>query len=310
MTVPPGSQPQGDAPAPWPVQVCARHPDRETGLRCVRCDRPTCSECLREASVGYQCVDCVAQGSRSGRRARTVAGAEPAGRLVMVPVLVAINVIVFVFTVVQARSLSDNATAGLFRQWGLWPTAVADGELWRLFTAGFLHFGPLHLAFNMLALWVIGRDLEHVLGSARFLVVYLVSLLGGSLVVFLFENETTLTAGASGAVFGLMGGLAVVLLRLRRSPGPALTIIALNVFISFVVPGISVLGHLGGLVFGAVVTAGMVYAPRDRRMAVQVASVAALLLVVVAGVVLRDAQLGDTTPMAPPNLSSAVGSAR
>ena len=277
------------------MMVCVRHPDRETGLRCVRCDRPVCSDCLREASVGYQCVDCVAQGSRSGRRATTVAGAELTGRVVVVPVLVAINVIIFVLTVVQARSLTGNAAAWLFQQWGLWPTAVAGGELWRLFTAGFLHFGPIHLAFNMLALWVIGRDLEQVLGSARFLVVYLVSLLGGSLVVFLFENETTMTGGASGAVFGLMGGLAVVLLRLRRSPGPALTIIALNVFISFVVPGISILGHLGGLVFGAAVTAGMVYAPQDRRMAVQAASVAALLLVVVAGVVLRDAQFGNVS---------------
>lgn len=260
--------------------------------------------------MGYQCVDCVARDSRSGRRVRTVAGAEPTGRLVVVPALVAINVLVFVLTVVQAGSLGGNAAAGLFRQWGLWPTAVADGELWRLFTAGFLHFGPIHLAFNMLALWVIGRDLEQVLGWARFLVVYLVSLLGGSLVVFLFENEATLTGGASGAVFGLMGGLAVVLLRLRRSPGPALTIIALNVFISFVVPGISILGHLGGLVFGAAVTAGMVYAPRDRRTAVQSASVAVLLLVIVVGVALRYAQLGDTTPAAPPNLSSAAGPAR
>lgn len=289
VTVPPGSPPQGGA------QVCARHPNRETGLRCVRCDRPACSACLREASVGYQCVDCVAAGNRATRRATTVAGAEPTGRVVVVPLLVVINVVIFGFTVAQAGSLSGNATADLFQQWGLWPTAVAGGELWRLFTSGFLHFGPLHLAFNMLALWVIGRDLEQVLGSARFLVVYLVSLLGGSLVVFAFENETTMTAGASGAVFGLMGGLAVVLLRLRRSPGPALTIIVLNVVISFVVPAISLLGHLGGLVFGAAVTAGMVYAPRERRMAVQVAVVAGLLVVVVAGVVLRDAQFGEVS---------------
>ncbi|MGH3903882.1 MAG: rhomboid family intramembrane serine protease [Pseudonocardiaceae bacterium] len=289
------SRPEGGGQAPWPVQVCARHPDRETGLRCVRCDRPACSSCLREASVGYHCVDCVAQSSRSGRRATTVAGAEPADRAVVVPLLVAINVVVFAITVAQAGSLASNSGAGLFQQWGLWPTAVAGGELWRLFTSGFLHFGPIHLAFNMIALWVIGRDLEQVLGWVRFLVVYLVSLLGGSLAVFLFENETTTTAGASGAVFGLMGGLAVVLLRLRRRPGPVLTIIALNVVISFVVPGLSILGHLGGLAFGAAVTAGMVYAPRERRLAVQAAAVLVLLGVVVAGVILRDAQFGTVT---------------
>jgi len=171
----------------------------------------------------------------------------------MVPLLIAINVVIFAITVAQAGRVNGNASAPLFEQWGLSPTAVAGGELWRLFTSGFLHFGLIHLAFNMIALWVIGRDLEQVLGQARFLVVYFVSLLGGSLVVFLFENPGSVTAGASGAVFGLMGGLAVVLLRLRRSPWPALSIILLNVVISFVVPGISILGHLGGLLFGAAV---------------------------------------------------------
>jgi membrane associated rhomboid family serine protease len=280
------------AGTPGPVQVCARHPDRPTGLRCVRCDLPACSACLREAPVGYQCVDCVAQGSRSGRRATTVAGAELTGRVVMVPFLIAINVAIFALTVIQAGSLGNNDSAALFRQWGLQPAAVADGALWRLLTSGFLHFGPIHLAFNMIALWVIGRDLELVLGRGRFLVVYLVSLLGGSLLVFLVQNPASTTAGASGAVFGLMGGLAVVLLRLRRSPGPALSIIALNVVITFVLPGISILGHLGGLLFGTAVTAGLVYAPRDRRDVVQAATVAALLAVVVLGVLVRDAQLG------------------
>ncbi len=242
--------------------VCVRHPNRETGVRCTRCDRPACPACLREASVGYQCVDCVAQGARDRPHTITVGVVASTDRPVVVPVLIAINIVIFAVTVVQARSLSRNDSAGLFQQWGLLPTAVADGAWWRLVTSGFLHFGPIHLAFNMIALWVIGRDLEQVLGRTRFLVVYLVSLLGGGLAVFLFSDPDIPVAGASGAVFGLMGGLAVVLLRMRLSPGPALTIILLNVVISFVVPGISILGHLGGLVFGAAVTAGLVYAPR------------------------------------------------
>jgi membrane associated rhomboid family serine protease len=274
------------------ASVCVRHPGRETWVRCTRCDRPACPACLREASVGYQCVDCIAQDARSQPRATTVAGAELTGRSVVIPVLAAINVVIFAVTVVQARSLANNAVAPLFQQWGLWPTAVADGAWWRLLTSGFLHFGPIHLTFNMIALWVIGRDLEQVLGRTRFLLVYLVSLLGGSGAVFLFENENSMTAGASGAVFGLMGGLAVVLLRMRRSPRPALTIILLNVIITFVVPGISILGHLGGLAFGAAVTTGLVYAPRDRRMAVQAVIVLALLVVIAVGVVVRDIQLG------------------
>jgi membrane associated rhomboid family serine protease len=271
--------------------VCVRHPGRETSVRCTRCDRPACPICLREASVGYQCVDCVAEGARTQPRAATVAGAEPSDRAVVVPGLIAINVLIFAVTVVQALSLDRNFDALLFRQWALRPTAVADGAWWRLLTSGFLHIGPIHLAFNMIALWVIGRDLEQVLGRTRFLVVYLTSLLGGALAVFLFSNPYVPVAGASGAVFGLMGGLAVVLLRLRRSPRPALTIILLNVVISFVVPGISILGHLGGLVFGAAVTAGLVYAPRDRRTAVQAVTVLGLLALILVGVVARALQL-------------------
>ena len=244
--------------------VCVRHPDRTTAVRCTRCDRPACSDCLREASVGYHCVDCVTDGGRSRPRTRTVQWPQPTGRLLVVPALIAINVVVFAVTVLQAASVSHNADAPLFQQWALQPSAVADGAWWQLLTSGFLHIGPIHLAFNMIALWVIGRDLEQVLGRARFLVVYLVSLLGGSLVVFLFENPASHTAGASGAVFGLMGGLAVVLMKMRLSPRPALTIILLNVVISVAVPNISILGHLGGLAFGAAVTAAMLYLPQTR----------------------------------------------
>ncbi|MGH3753830.1 MAG: rhomboid family intramembrane serine protease [Pseudonocardiaceae bacterium] len=242
--------------------VCVRHPSRETGVRCTRCDRPACPDCLREAPVGYQCVDCVAQSAHTQPHVITAPWAQPTERSVVVLALIAINLVIFAVTVMQAGSLADNASAALFRQWAIRPAAVADGAWWQLFTSGFLHIGPIHLAFNMIALWIIGRDLEQVLGRARFLVVYLISLLGGSLAILLFSAPGIPVAGASGAVFGLMGGLAVVLLRMRRDPRPALTIILINVIISFVVPGISILGHLGGLAFGAAVTAALVYAPR------------------------------------------------
>lgn len=140
--------------------VCVRHPGREAGVRCTRCDRPACADCLREAPVGYQCVDCVAAGARSQPRASTIPWAQPTGPSVVIPILIAINVAVFVVTVAQAGSLSNNASALLFQQWALWPEAVAHGAWWQLLTSGFLHIGPLHLAFNMIALWVIGRDLE------------------------------------------------------------------------------------------------------------------------------------------------------
>ena len=179
----------------------------------------------------------------------------------MVPTLVALNLAVFAWTVVQARSLLDNADAALFRAWALVPAAVADGEWWRLVTAGFLHIGPLHIAFNMFALWVLGRDLEIVLGRGRFLALYLVSLLGGSAAVVLFADPDQYVAGASGAVFGLMSGLLLVLVRLRRPYGQVVAIIVLNLVITQVVPGISMAGHVGGLVVGGLAAAALVFAP-------------------------------------------------
>jgi membrane associated rhomboid family serine protease len=131
----------------------------------------------------------------------------------------------------------------------------------------------------MLALYVLGRDLERVLGRVRFLAVYLVSLLGGSAAVMLFGLPLVPVAGASGAVFGLMGGLAVVLRRLRLPLGQVIGLIAVHVAISFL-PGISIIGHLGGLVVGAAATAGLVYAPDRNRTAVQVAVLVGLTVLV------------------------------
>ncbi len=274
-------------PPPYPGQpsaVCVRHPDRATGLTCTRCGRSACPECLREASVGYQCVDCVGQASQGARRGTTVAGAEPGGRPLAVPVLIALNLAVFAWTAVQARSITANADSDLFNAWALAPELVAGGEWWRLLTSGFLHIGPLHIAFNMVALWVLGRDLETALGRGRFLALYGVSLLGGAAAVMLFSPDSRV-AGASGAVFGLMGGLAVVLRRMRVPAGQVIGLIAVNVVISVVIPGISLIGHLGGLVVGAAATAALVYVPDRNRNAVQAAAlvgITLLLLVIIA----------------------------
>jgi membrane associated rhomboid family serine protease len=224
--------------------------------------------------VGAHCVDCVAASipRKAPRRA-------PGTRAVVVPTLVALNLAVFAWTVVQARSLLDNTDSALFHAWALVPVDVADGEWWRLVTAGFLHIGPLHIAFNMYALWVLGRDLEIVLGRARFLALYLISLLGGSAAVVLFADPQQYVAGASGAVFGLMSGLLLVLLRLRRPYGQVVAVIVLNLVISQVVPGISIAGHVGGLVVGALAAAALVFAPARRRTLVQTAALVGLTVV-------------------------------
>ncbi len=281
------------------LPACVRHPDRPTGLRCVRCDRPACPDCLREASVGYQCVDCVNEGNKTVRPARTVGGARQGGTrgLVVVPALIGINVLVFVITALQAQSVTDNQRSTVFVEGTLIPGSVAAGEFWRLLTSGFLHFGnyggygPVHLIFNMFALWVIGRDLEVALGRIRFLVVYLLALYGGSTAVMLFGDPLSSVAGASGAIYGLFGGIAVVVFRAKMNPTPVLVLLGINIFLSITLPGISLLGHLGGLVVGALATAALVYAPRANLQRFQLVACVAIAVVMIAAVAVRVAAM-------------------
>jgi membrane associated rhomboid family serine protease len=281
------------------LPACVRHPDRPTGLRCVRCDRPACPDCLREASVGYQCVDCVKDGGKTTRAPRTIGGAKAARshRLLVVPTLIAINVAVFAATAIQARSIVDNSRGTLFMDGTLIPAWVSDGQWWRLITSGFLHYGnyggygPVHLLFNMFALWVIGRDLEVALGRRRFLAVYLISLLGGSTSVMLFGDPGGGVAGASGAIYGLFGGIAVIVFKAKLNPTPVLTLLAINIFLSVSLPGISLLGHLGGLLAGALATAAMVYSPPARRNQIQIGACVALLVIMLLAVAVKGAAL-------------------
>ena len=292
MTTPSGP-PAGQFGGQVGLPTCFRHADRPTGLRCSRCDRPACPECLREASVGYQCVECVSQGARTQRpfRQRTIAGAELVEKPLVVPVLIAINVLIYAFTAVQAKSIGDVQNSALFQQWEEWPFGVAGGGWWRLITAGFLHVTPVHILMNMLSLWWIGKDLERILGRVRFTAVYLVSLFGGGVSVLCFSDPNAPVAGASGAVFGLLGGVLVVVLKLKLNPGSVIATIAINLVLSVAIPDISLLGHLGGLVVGALVTAAILYAPELNRNRWQAGAIVASVVVLTGLVFLRDAQL-------------------
>lgn len=286
MTNPGWGGAHGDRPTP-PQSRCVRHPDRPTGLACSRCGRPACPECLQPAAVGQHCVDCVRAGNASVRRARTVAGARSGSTFGLVTyVLIGLNVLAYLATALQSRSVMDNTSdSSLFRAWALFPPSVATGDLERLLGSGFLHIGPIHLLVNMFALYIIGRDVEAILGRARYIAVYVVSLLGGSSSVMVLEAPISVTAGASGAIFGLLGAQAVILLKLKRSPTPVLVIIGLNVVISISLPGISLWGHMGGLVAGALATAGILFLPGSTRKPMvgwlAVAGVAVLALVVI-----------------------------
>ncbi|WP_052314032.1 rhomboid family intramembrane serine protease [Nocardia thailandica] len=250
-----------------PVPTCVRHPDRPTGLACTRCGRPACPDCLRPAAVGQHCVDCVRRDRADVRPVRTVAGARAgAGVPVVTYGLIAVNVLVYLITAAQAGSVMDNYRgSALFRSWVLVPRIVADGEWFRLIGSGFLHYGVIHLLLNMFALYLTGVFLERVLGVARFACVYGISLLGGSAAVMLLGAPTTATAGASGAVFGLFGAVAVALFRLRQNPTQMLVLIGINVIMTFSISGISLWGHLGGLATGTLCALALLFVPEWLR---------------------------------------------
>lgn len=205
--------------------------------------------------------------------------------------LIVVNVLLYAATVVDGGSALQSATSRLFNAMALVPFDAADGQWWTLVTSGFLHLSLIHVASNMIALWFLGRDLELLMGRSRFCLVYGLSLLGGSTSVVLFSNPEEPVAGASGAIFGLMGGLAVAAFKLRVSLRPVLMVIALNIVLSVTIPQISLWGHLGGLVTGAVVTTVLIYAPRNRRVLWQYAGSAVVLLVLVLLVTVKDAEL-------------------
>jgi membrane associated rhomboid family serine protease len=277
--------------------TCYRHPDRETYVRCTRCDRPICPDCMRSASVGFQCPDDVAAGAKSVRQGRTVFGGKVSGDTSRVSIaLVVMNVAVFlagyVFGVRELQEsygnlpgpvvLSDGSLGG-----------VTTGEHYRLLTAAFLHGGPFHLAMNMFALASLGPTLESALGRGRFLALYLLSALGGSTLSFLLSAPGQLGVGASGAIFGLFGAYYVVVRRLGGETRQIATLLLINLAITFAVPIIDWRAHLGGLATGAVVAAALAYVPKGpRRTALQAAACVALLVVLVGLVAARKAALG------------------
>jgi membrane associated rhomboid family serine protease len=262
-------------------------------LTCTRCGRPACPECLTPASVGFHCRACVAESRTNYVPARTVAGSRLGQRPVVSMVLIGINVVAFVVTALQARSAMDLSTSELYLRGGLIPVEVASGEYWRLLTSAFLHGSLIHIATNMISLYILGIPLERILGRGRFLLIYLLSLLGSSVSVMVFGAPVSLTIGASGAIYGLMGALLVTFKRLRYDLRQLLIILALNVYITFQFPGISWQGHLGGLVVGAIVGAAMVYPPQPSRRNWQWGTAIGVVVVLIGVLVVRDTQLGS-----------------
>jgi membrane associated rhomboid family serine protease len=278
---------------------------------------------MREASVGHQCPECVAEGRRTQRPVRTIFGGTVAGaRGYVTMTLIAINVLILIASVVSAGGhgligggggginmllggntplLDKGSAVGAFQYQNsvtgerfLGPGGISDGEYYRLVTSMFLHFGLLHLLTNMWALWVLGRTLEAVLGPVRFLVLYMVAGLGGSVAVYVFTPSVS-GAGASGAIFGLFAALFIILKRLKRSTSAIIPLLVINLAISFA-PGISLAAHVGGLVVGAIVAFVLAYSPSGKRNVYVGASVAVLLALMAVAVVVQTSAIRGFIP--------------
>jgi membrane associated rhomboid family serine protease len=285
----------GQPPPTQAAPRCYRHPDRETWVSCTRCERPICPDCLRPASVGFQCPHCVAEGQATTRQARTPYGGRIVERTGLVTVVLAVlNIVAFVATAATSTGgFQHNTESRLFDELTLAPYQVAvNHEYWRLIGSAFLHIGPLHLIVNMVALAVVGPALERVFGHWRFLALYVLSALGGSLSVYLFDLRGA--AGASGAIYGLFAATVIVLRHLGLDPRTMLITIGINFAISFA-PGISLFGHLGGFITGGLCALALVYAPKgSNRTSVQILALGGMLAIIIALVVYRTNVLAGT----------------
>jgi membrane associated rhomboid family serine protease len=293
---------------------CYRHAGRETRIRCTRCDRPICPDCMNDAAVGFQCPECVKEGQKTVRQARTVFG----GRISTDPgqvtrVLIGLNVGVFALTLfgggggdvlgggltplhVRFANLAvGSCVEGMSGCTTGQSIGVAGGEYYRLVTSMFLHYGAFHLLMNMYALLMVGDAVERALGRWRYVTLYLIAGLGGSAASYAF-GPNNFSAGASGAVFGLFGAYFVIQKRLRLDTSQMATLIGLNIIIGFLLRGyIDWRAHIGGLVAGAALTALFAYVGRRgrERDILHAAGAAVVLAIIAVVVVLRTAQLRD-----------------
>jgi membrane associated rhomboid family serine protease len=284
-------------PSAGTIPHCYRHPDRETYISCQRCGRPICPDCMRQAAVGFQCPECVREGRATTPRPRTAFGGRLAvGGAYVTIGLIAVNVAFF---------LIANATGGeggaFTRRMELWTDidvprqsieGVAQGSYWQLVTSTFLHVQVFHILMNMIGLWIFGSFLEFQLGRWRYLALYLLTGVCGSVAIYLTTGPVEGPAlGASGSVFGLFGAALLVLMRRRADVSQLLMLLALNLLITFTVPNIAWQAHIGGLIAGLLLGAGFVYAPRERRALVHVGLVVGLMALCVVAVIARTAAL-------------------
>jgi membrane associated rhomboid family serine protease len=238
-------------------RYCYRHPDRETGLSCSDCGRPICADCATFAPVGIRCPDHagVRRGPATKIRPRPVRRAPgialASANAPITRVLIGINVVIYLIGASQGAGFNDPGGSLYAKLWLDGPD-LHNGGWWRLVTTMFLHASIVHIAFNLFALWVIGRPVEQYLGPVRYLGLYLVAGLAGSAGALL--QTPGVTVGASGAIFGILGAMVILEWQVTgQLAGQAMSLVAINLVISFLIPGISWGGHVGGLIGGVLI---------------------------------------------------------
>ena len=262
---------------------CVNHPDRPASAACAHCDKPICTECMQQAPVGWQCPSCIAEGAKKTQVIQPFAGSNP-GRTGIVgstnPTPVVIGIVVVCVAVFVISGFGKASVIDRFG--GLSHQVHQSDQYYRLFTSMFLHLDFLHIASNMITLLIVGPAVEVMLGRLRFLTLFLVAGLGGSVASYLFTPGNSVSAGASGAIFGVMGAY-VVLAHNRRYPlAPVVALIAINLVIGFT-GSIDWRDHLGGLVVGVLLALGYDYGatlrPAGRRIGFTVGVTVAVLVV-------------------------------
>ena len=303
------TQPTSGGPATG-VPTCYRHAGRETWIRCQRCNRPICPDCMRDAAVGFHCPTCVSTANKGSRQNRAPYGGErSADPRLTTYVIIAVNALVWLAIVATGAarsrlvdllalsptgrctsaaspsqyypSIDTSAVCATVRGGdGVWHAGVADGAWWQLLSSAFTHIEIWHVAMNMFALFIFGPAVEQILGRSRFLAVYVLGALGGSVAVLWLSDAQGSTVGASGALFGLLGALLVCATKTRLNTSWLMQNLVLGVVISVV--GwrlISWQGHLGGFLGGAAAAAIIVFAPKAQRSLLQWGGLSALAVV-------------------------------
>ncbi len=270
------------------AETCYRHPDRLTGIHCTRCGRPVCPDCMVSAPVGHHCPTCVSDENKGVRQVSWRPGSTQLGGRItpMVKLLVALNALIYLIT---APHLNDY----IFR-FGQLPIRVAHGQYYRLFTSAFLHVSFVHILFNMIALLIVGSPVEAALGRVRFLTLYVLAALGGSVASYLFSNPLQVGVGASGAIFGLFGAFFIIARSRRADTSGILVLIGINLAFSFTDSLIDWRAHVGGLIVGVAVAGVFTLAdrrPQSQKWLVEAVGCAAVLVVLIALVSVRTQNL-------------------